>query len=109
MSEMITIDPKTDVAIMTAAQFAVDVQDACNGRAVLSALVRHLDAIQNRGGDFRNQNPVTIAVLDKMASLAHIQNLTISSAEDKRVDAAHEACRELAEGKSVEWEIFPIR
>jgi len=100
----------SDDATRKAAQFAVDVQDACNGRAVLAALVDHLDRMtasdRSIVGDVRNQHPVLIAVLDKMASLAHIQNL--SGLEGDRIMAAHEACQRLAQGEQVEWSIFPL-
>ena len=105
---IVTIKP--DEATRKAAQFAVDVQDACNGRAVIAALVRHLDEMtaseRSINGDVRNQHPVLIAVLDKMASLAKIQSL--SGCEGDRIMAAHEACQCLAQGEQVEWDIHPI-
>ncbi len=102
MSYTWTIEP--DEQTKAAAEEAVAIQDACNGRAVLAALVRRLDAMPDLDGDKRNQHPVMIAYLDKLASLAHTQGPGIND----RILKAHDACLELKEGKAVDWEIFPI-
>ena len=100
-----------DEATQRAADFACQVQDACNGRAILASLLRHLDAIRAGDdavvGDLRNQHPVLIAVIDKLASLARTQN--ISGDEGNRIVDAHSACDRLRRGEAVDWELFPIR
>lgn len=93
---------KPDKATKEAAEFAVEVQNACNGTAILNHLVRHLKAMPNLDGDRKNQHPVVIAVLDKMASLAHTQDC------NERVIDAHIACGELAKGNEVDWKIYPL-
>ncbi len=97
-------------ATQRAADFACQIQDACNSRAILASLLRHLDEMRAADdavvGDLRNQHPVLIAVLDKLASLANVQN--ISGDEGNRIIDAHVACDRLRSGKDVEWEIFPI-
>ena len=91
-----------------AAEFACEVQDGCNGRAILASLLRHLDAIraENFGTDLSNQHPVTIAVLDKLSSLARVQSY--SGDEGNRIMDAHAACERLRQGLEVEWEVFPL-
>ncbi len=101
-----TIEP--DEQTRAAATEACDIQDACNGRAVLAALVRRLDAMPDLDGDKRNQHPVLIAYLDKLASLAKTQYLATWDKVSHRIHAAHEACYSLRNGESVEWEIFPL-
>ena len=91
---------KADEATRKAASDAVLAQNACNGRALLGSLVEHLDTMLNEGTDIRNQHPVTITFLDKLASLAYTQNFT------ERVSKAHAACQELSDGQDVEWEIW---
>ncbi len=93
-----------------AAEFACEVQDAVNGRAILASLLQHLDAMRAADdsvvGDLRNQHPVLIAVIDKLCSLARTQNY--SGDEGNRIMDAHSACDRLRRGESVEWELFPI-
>jgi hypothetical protein len=104
------INIKPDEATQRAAAFACDVQDACNGRAILASLLRHLDQMREADdgvvGDLRNQHPVLIAVLDKLSSLARVQDL--SGAEGDRIMSAHVACERLRRGFDVDWEVFPI-
>jgi hypothetical protein len=98
-------------ATQRAAEFACFVQDACNSRAILASLLHHLDEMRAADdaviGDLRNQPPVVIAVLDKLASLARVQN--ISGDEGNRIMDAHSACDRLRQGLEVEWELFPLR
>ena len=98
-------------ATQRAAEFAVQVQDAVNSRPIIASLLNHLDAMRAADvsvvGDLRNQHPVLIAVLDKLASLARTQN--ILGEEGNRVMDAHAACDRLRRGEPVEWELFPIR
>jgi hypothetical protein len=104
------INIKPNEATKRAAEFACQIQDAVNGRAILASLLRHLDQMREADdgvvGDLRNQHPVLIAVLDKLASLARVQNL-VGSEGDRIVDA-HVACDRLRRDLSVDWEIFPI-
>jgi hypothetical protein len=105
--EAITI--KSTEVVQQAAKMAVEVQNACNGRAILGALLNHRDVMQSESRmdtDVANQHPVTIAVLDKLASLARTQTFSVGFGAD-RILAAHSACERLAAGESVEWEICP--
>lgn len=104
------INIKPDEATKRAADFAVSVQDACNGRAILASLLRHMDEMRAADdafvGDLRNQHPVLVAVLDKLASLANVQN--ISGDVGNRIIDAHVACDRLRQGFDVEWKVYPL-
>lgn len=83
---------------------ASEIQDACNPLAVtnfLLTLQRHfLDGREHgqdySGSDFALQNPVAVAVLNKLNHLA--------DTEQSKTEC-FTACMDLAEGKDVEWEI----
>ena len=95
-------------AIKKAAEFACEVQDGCNGRAILASLLRHLDQMraENMGTDLTNQHPVTIAVVDKLSSLAVVQDLSGEASD--RIRSAHAACDRLRQGLEIEWEVLPL-
>jgi hypothetical protein len=79
------------------AQDAIDVQNACNIRAVARGLVRaldDLDALGARGTDALRSDPITRAWVDKLASLAGVQDLGNEAAM-----RAHARCGAIAEGK----------
>jgi hypothetical protein len=86
------------------AQKALDIQDACNPRAVchfLRQLISELSDDQvvdgeDRGPDIGLQNPVTLAVLNKLNDLAGL--------EQTRCEC-FTACYDLAEGTDVNWVI----
>ena len=103
---IVTIVPNE--ATKKAAEFACEVQDACNGRAILASLLRHLDTMRagDIGTDLSNQHPVVISVLDKLSSLGRVQK--ISGFEGDRILAAHAACNRLRQGQEIEWEVFPL-
>jgi hypothetical protein len=79
------------------AQEALDVQNACNPRAVARGLVRaldDLDALKNLGTDALCAHAVTRAWVDKLASLAGIQDV----GNDAAIRAL-DGCQAMAEGK----------
>jgi hypothetical protein len=79
------------------AQEAIAVQDACNPRAVARGLVRaldDLDALKNLGTDALCAHAITRAWVDKLASLAGIQDVGNEAAI-----RALDACQAIAEGK----------
>jgi hypothetical protein len=78
------------------AQLAWDVQDACNGSGVARALVRWFDDFEAAAGagstDARNQHPITVLYVDKLAHLAGCQALG-----DDTVMRAYTEVRKLTE------------
>ncbi|NLS97533.1 MAG: hypothetical protein GXX96_35790 [Planctomycetaceae bacterium] len=93
----------TDEARKLAAK-ATEIQDACNPLAVtnfLLTVLRHfLDGREHgqeySGSDFALQNPVSIAVLNKLNHLA--------DTEQSKTEC-FTACMDLADGRDVEWEV----
>ena len=92
------------------ARKAIQIQDAINPYAVASFLQdvqSHFrqgpgqpDNGQERtGGEMGIQNPISVIVLDKLLSLARMEQ----SSQIK----ADLACTDLGNGKDVEWEIHP--
>ena len=85
------------------AKKAFDIQDACNSRAVarfLTEVQDHFSEVgqgqQFCGSSMAAQNPVSIAVLNKLNHLAGL--------EQSR-ERCFDAIMDLAEGKDVDWEI----
>lgn len=85
------------------AQKASDIQDACNSRAVARFLIEVQDYFsepgqgqQYCGSAMAAQNPVSVAVLNKLNHLAGL--------EQSR-ERCFDAVMDLAEGKDVDWEI----
>ena len=97
----ITIKP--DVAMQKLAQDAIDVQDACNGTAVSGLLNRTMCALMKygNGGDWVNQHPIVKTIIDKMMSLARMEQAGMD-------DLFHIKCSDLAEGQAVTVEITPL-
>lgn len=104
MATATRIHIEADEATKIAAQWAIDVQCTDNIRAILRNLVLFIDTTPNRGPDLRNQHPVMIAVLDKLAGLARIQAPDTTGVGD-RIARAHIACVELAAGRAVQCDI----
>ncbi len=78
------------------AQLAQQVQDACNASGVAHALTRWFSDCEELGvrdTDTRNQHPITVLYVDKLASLAGCQALGHDNVMD-----AYRKVRELAEG-----------
>lgn len=87
------------------AQKALDIQSACNGLAVTHFLTEvqrffRNDRTTNKqnycGGDLGNQNPVTVAILNKLNDLALL--------EQSRTEC-FTYLYDLVDGKEVSWEI----
>lgn len=99
------------------AQTALDLQDACNGRAVARALTSVMDYFCSQdcknggqeciGTDLSNQNPITIAILNKLMDMTrylsdrqhwlchpHVHSLDL-----------HEAVSCLSRGVGISWPI----
>jgi hypothetical protein len=90
--------------VKTLAAKATEIQDACNPLAVANFLLtvqRHfLDGREHGqqcgGSDIAIQNPVALAVLNKLNHLAEL---------DQSRTECFTACMDLAEGEDVEWEV----
>ena len=97
----VTITP--DEPMQKLAQDAIDVQDACNGTAVSGLLNRTMCALMkySEGGDWVNQHPIVKAIIDKMMSLARMEQAGME-------DLFHIKCSDLAEGQEVKVEITPL-
>jgi hypothetical protein len=99
--EKVTI--KATEAVQKWASDAMQIQDACNARAVTNFLAKVMDYFSDvtsngHGGlDIAAQNPITVAIINKLCHLAQMeQSLTPS----------FDACGELAAGRNVEWTIL---
>ena len=92
-----------DELMQKLAQDAVDVQDACNGTAVSGLLNRTMCALMkyDNGGDWVNQHPIVKAIIDKMMSLARMEQAGLD-------DLFHIECSDLAEGQAITVEIIPL-
>jgi hypothetical protein len=88
--------------VQEAAQFAVEVQDACNLYAIANAWLGHLKALREAGahGDLLNNHPVVLAFVSTLNSLCRL-NLA-------RELASHDLCDKLASGEAVEYEIISL-
>lgn len=102
-SEVITFKPTETVRKL--AEKANRIQDACNSRAVAHFLLevqehfsdaKDTNAQSYCGGDMAAQNPISIAVLNKLNDLAGLSQ--------DRTDC-FVAILDLAEGKEVQWEV----
>lgn len=102
-NELITFKPTETVRKLAAK--ANQIQDACNSRAVARFLIEVQDHFSDDkesndkgycGGDMAAQNPISIAVLNKLNDLAGL--------EQTRTDC-FVAILDLAEGKEIQWEI----
>ena len=81
------------------AKLAWEVQDACNASGVAHALVRWFSdfesATDTANTDARNQHPITVLYVDKLAHLAGCQSLG-----HNRITKAYTEVRKLAQGTS---------
>lgn len=96
---------KATDTVRTLAEKANRVQDACNSRAVARLLMDVQEYFSKDtketgqrycGGDMAAQNPVSVAVLNKLNHLAGM--------EQSKTDC-FVAILDLADGKDVDWEI----
>ena len=85
-------------AVSALARKALQIQDACNPRAVARFLVECQDTFRDGGHDHCHQHPVTLAVLNKLNHLAHL--------EQSRTEC-FTACGDLADGRDIDWPITP--
>jgi hypothetical protein len=101
MSNQVTITP--DEQMQKLAQDACDVQDAVNGLAVAGLLQSTMVALRGykQGGDWCNQHPIIKSLIDKMMSLARMDQTGADG-------LFHVHTSDLAEGKAVTIEITPI-
>ena len=101
--EKVTIKATEEVRKL--AGLAIECQDACNQIAVASLLQkiqRHFaDGTSNGqvfgGSDMASQNPLTVAVINKLCHLAEM---------DQSRNNSYDACFDLREGVDVEWMIL---
>ncbi len=91
--------------VVKLAQEAIQVQDAINAYAVanlLQEVQKHFRESENgqekTGTSMGIQNPISVLVLDKLLSLARMEQ----SSQIK----AYLACTDLADCKDTEWEIY---
>lgn len=87
------------------AQKAIDVQNAINPLAVTNFLIevqRHFREPNNGqeviGPEISIQNPISVMVLDKLLSLARMEQSSVIKADI--------ACEQLINGQDCEWEII---
>jgi hypothetical protein len=94
-------DGKIEV-VRKAAEFANEVQDAVNLYAITNAFLGHVKALREAGayGDAINNHPVTLAFIGKLNSLCRMTH--------ERECAAYDACRRIAEGELVEYDVIPL-
>lgn len=100
---------KPTPAVIKFAQEAQQVQDAINPTAVmflLDRVVNHFrgsvihpesNGQERTGPEMGIQNPITVLILDKLCSLARMEQASVIKADL--------ACDDLIAGKDVEWEI----
>ena len=88
-------------AVVAAAKFALEIQDAVNLRAITAAFVTHLDAMRKEGitGDNLNNHPAVVIFVSKLVSLVHL---------DTNVSAAFDASYKLSEGQEAEFNVYPL-
>lgn len=88
-------------AVVAAAKFASEVQDAVNLRAITAAFIPHLDAMRKEGvvGDLLNNHPVVVAFVSKLASLCRL---------DVNEEVAFSALPLLAGGAVAEYNVYPV-
>lgn len=85
------------MTIQEAAQQALDVQDACNLSGIVFSFAKIMQVIcdeatrRGEGTDWKNQHPITVLFVDKLAQLAGVG--TFHAAPH-----AYEACKKLAAG-----------
>jgi len=99
-----TVTIKATPEAVKLARTALQIQDACNPLAVANQLEvtqRHFrdgtsQGQKYGGSDMGLQNPVSIAILNKLNDLAGL--------EQSRTDC-FDACQKLAEGDDADWEI----
>ena len=103
---MISVTIKATETVQELAQKALDIQDAANGLAVANFLIevqRHFrewpNGQEQAGSEMSVQNPVSVAVLNKLNHLAAV--------DQDRTDC-FDACEELARGEDVEWQLRPV-
>lgn len=99
-NKMLTTANGSVEAVQKAAQFAIDIQDACNLMAVINHFQRHLQAMREAGivGSELNCHPVTVAVASKLASLSRM-NI------DSRETDCFEQIKKIAAGESVDYQV----
>jgi len=78
---------------------ALACQDACNSCGLVQAFARTMIDLgeHTKGTEDRNQHPITIVWLDKLNSLARIQDYMLEA--NDRVFAAFNAVHDLAEDR----------
>jgi hypothetical protein len=112
MRTKVSVVIRANERVKVLAQEALDLQDACNPLAVAHSLVksmRYFNGIEsdNRqefyGSDYAGQNPVTVAILDKLCSLAsHPMGADYTGQDD------FHACERLSRGVDVEWVFYTL-
>lgn len=98
------ITVKATEEVQKLADTAMAIQDAVNPRAIVGQLKTTMAHFNSHGGngqemtgsDMALQNPVSLAILNKLNDLAGINQ--------ERTEC-FTACYDLSEGKDVEWEI----
>jgi hypothetical protein len=104
-----TVTIKATEKLQALAKTACEIQDAANPLAIvrfLDEVIRYwYDAVSDGqkycGSDISLQNPVTVAVLNKLESLAHMEQ----SAPNGAGSIYFVKCMDLAEGQDVEVEV----
>lgn len=88
-------------AVVAAAKFVTEIQDAVNLRAITAAFVPHLDAMRQEGvtGDNLNNHPTVVAFVSKLSSLVRL---------DTNESPAFDALAKLAEGQEAEYNVYPL-
>lgn len=96
---------KATSQVVQFAKEAIQIQNAINAYAVanfLQTVQKHFREYENgqeqTGTEMGIQNPISVLVLDKLLSLARMEQ----SSQIK----AYLACTDLADGKDTEWEIY---
>ena len=71
-------------------RFALQVQDACNLRAIVASWLRELDAIRLAGvyGEALDHHPATRAFISKLNQLSNLSDKTEGEAFDQCFDIA---------------------
>ena len=88
-------------AVVAAAKFALEIQDAVNLRAITAAFVTHLDAMRKEGitGDNLNNHPVVVTFVSKLVSLVCLEANEF---------AAFDALAKLADKQEAEYNVYPL-
>ena len=105
-------------ATIAAASTALEVQDAVNMRAIVASMLDHMDAMRHEKstsypngicGDLLQNHPVIILFIDKLSSLARMQDGSDQSYVGKRISESYDACHNLSMSQDTkELEVYPL-